>query len=241
MAKKLRLGTSWLTAGDVRSLREKAQNNRDQLSSMIDAANAKVNIRHETLKSNLQDVPAPSRDVAVARGLAAFRGEIKDQTADARTAHVRSAAAMRATAIAAKPHYRSPAQMLARYTLGSEKRSRIMQQIENSGPAELLSLAELAAATGDKELGAALASRVFPMSPDKRPFDVNELADAIMGEEWREISKALDEVESMAVDIARRDRDFETGRADGTNLIEQALRQQQAEALYAEDGDDDEA
>lgn len=240
MAKKLRLGTSWLTAGDVRSLRDRAQNNRDQLSSMIDAAGAKVNIRHETLKSNLKGVPAPSRDIAIARGLAAFRGDIKEQTAGARAAHVRSAADMRATAIAAKPHYRSPAQMLARYTLGSEKRSRIMQQIESSGPAELLSLAELAAATGDKELGAALASRVFALAPEKRPFDVNELANAIVGEEWREISKALDEVETIAVDIARLDRDFETGRVDGTSLIEQALRQQQAEALYAEDGDDDE-
>ncbi|EQB00237.1 hypothetical protein L288_18540 [Sphingobium quisquiliarum P25] len=217
------------------------QGNRDQLNSLIDATQAKVEIRRESLWNNLKDVPAPSRDVAIAQGLAAFRGDIKKQTADARTAHVRSAAEMRATAIAAKPHYRSPAQMLARYTLGSEKRSRIMQQIENSGPAELLSLAELAAATGDKDLGAALASRVFSLAPEKRPFDVNELANAIVGEEWREISKALDEVETMAVDIARRDRDFETGRADGTNMIEQTLRQQQAEALYAEEGDDDEA
>lgn len=203
MAKKLRLGTSWLTVGDVRSLRDRAQANRDQLNKLIDATQAKVEIRHETLRSNLKDVPTPSRDVAIARGLAAFRGDIKEQTADARTAHVRSAAEMRATAIAAKPHYRSPAQMLARYTLGSEKRSRIMQQIENSGPAELLSLAELAAATGDKDLGAALASRVFSLAPEKRSFDVNELANAIVGEEWREISKALDEVETMAVDMTR--------------------------------------
>lgn len=241
MAKKLRLGTSWLTAGDVRTLRERAQNNRKQLGSLIDAATAKVELRRATLNDHLKDLPAAARDAAMTRSLAAFRGDLKQQTADARTTHVRSAAELRATALAAKPHYRSPAQMLARYTIGSEKRSRIMQQIEHSGPAEILSLAELAAATGDKDLGAALAARVFSMVPEKRPFDVNELADALVGDEWREISKALDEVETMAIDMVRLDRDFETGRTDGTNMIEQALRQQQAEALYAEDADDDEA
>lgn len=241
MAKKLRLGTSWLTVSDVRSLRDKAKNNRGQLQSLVNATQAKINIRHETLSSNLKDVPAASRDVAIARGLSGYRGEMKEQTAEARTGHVRSAAEMRATAASVKPHYRSPVQMLARYTLGSERRSRIMHQLEHSGHAELTSLAELAAATGDKDLGAALASRVFSMPPEKRPFDVNELADAIVGEEWREVNEALDEIDAAAVDMVRLDREFETGRIDGTGMIEQALRQRQAEALYAEDDEDAEA
>lgn len=241
MAKKIRLGTSWLTAGDVLSLHGKAQNNRDQLTSLIGATQAKVDIRLASLNDNLKDVPAGARDVAIARGVAGFRGNLKEQTVDARTGHIRSAAEMRATAASVKPHYKSSAQMLARYTLGSEKRSRIMQQLEYSGPAELLSLAELAAATSDKDLGAALASKVFSLPPDKRPFDVNDLADALVGDEWRQINKALDEIDYFAVDMARLDRDFETGRSDGANMIEQALRQQQAEALYAEDDDDGEA
>jgi hypothetical protein len=220
-------------------LASKAKSNKDQLQSLINAMQAKIDIKHETLKSNLRDVPAASRDVAIASSLGGYRGEMKEQTADARTAHIRSAAEMRATAASVKPHYKSAAQMLARYTLGSEMRSRIMQQLEYSGPAELTSLAELAAATGDKDLGAALASKVFALAPEKRPFDVNELADALVGDEWREINKALDEIDRTAIDMLHLDREFETGRIDGTNLIEQALRQRQAEALYAEDDDDE--
>src|SRR3546814_2422767 len=76
--------------------------------------------------------------------------------------------------------------MLARYTLGSERRSRIIQQIAASGPAELSSLAELAAATSDRELGAALCSRLSEIDPAKRPFAAVELADALVGEERSE-------------------------------------------------------
>src|SRR3546814_20869609 len=85
--------------------------------------------------------------------------------------------------------------MLARYTLGSERRSRIIQQIAASGPAELSSLAELAAATSDRELGAALCSRLSEIDPAKRPFAAVELADALVGEEFREIGQAIKEMD----------------------------------------------
>ena len=82
-------------------------------------------------------------------------------------------------------HYRSPAQMLARQTLGSERRSRMQQQIANSGPAELASLAELAAATDDAEMAAALCSRIYDVEPSKRSFDAAALADKLVGDEFR--------------------------------------------------------
>lgn len=47
---------------------------------------------------------------------------------------------------AASVHYKSAMQMLMRESLGSERRGRLMQQIEQSGPVELTSLAEFAAA-----------------------------------------------------------------------------------------------
>jgi hypothetical protein len=240
MAKKMRLGTSWMAVNDVRSLLDRSRQNGEQMRTLLELVNSKVGIRSATLKSSLKSVPSASRDIAIASGVSSYRGDLKAETANARTGHVRSAAEMRETALAVKPHYKSPAQLLARHTLGSERRSRIMQQIDSSGHAELLSFAELAVATGDKDLGAALGSRVFAMAPDDRPFDVNELASALVGEEWQEVNKALDEVEGAAIDALRLDRDFETGRLDGTDMIEKALRQRQAEELYGEDSDDGE-
>src|SRR3546814_15175632 len=86
--------------------------------------------------------------------------ELRRGSDDTRCADVKEAGRLREMARAWASHYRSSVQMLARYTLGSERRSRIIQHIAASGPAELSSLAELAAATSDRELGAALCSRL---------------------------------------------------------------------------------
>ena len=131
-------------------------------------------------------------------------------------------------------HYRSPAQMLARQTLGSERRSRMQQQIANSGPAELASLAELAAATDDAEMAAALCSRIYDVEPSKRSFDAAALADKLVGDEFREVTQSLAEVERLKVEALGDDSTFERGRPSGQNKIKAALMKRDEERIGAE-------
>ncbi|WP_395665987.1 hypothetical protein [Methylocella sp.] len=74
-------------------------------------------------------------------------GELKRASADERVKFVREIGRLREKVQAVREHYGSTAQLLARKGLGSERRSRLQQQVEKSGPAELASLAAFAAAT----------------------------------------------------------------------------------------------
>ena len=80
----------------------------------------------------------------VTKALAGHRNELARQSKDARLALTRELSALADRIKSAEAHYRSPMQMLMRDTLGDERRSRIQSQIEQSGPVELASLAELA-------------------------------------------------------------------------------------------------
>lgn len=234
-----KMGNSWKSPNDLREMLSRARTNKEQYQRLIDGANAKISIREATLMANLKDLDKVTRDKAVGRGLIAFKAELKAQTEEARTQHIRTAGGMRETAISIRRHYNSPTQMLSRHNLGSEKRSRLLEQLAHAGHAELLSLAELAAATGDRDLGAALASRVYSLPADKRPFDVHELSEVLIGEEFNEMAGALEEIESLAVDLVRIERAFETGRMDGVAELEAAFRKKRAEELYGSDDDDD--
>jgi len=118
----------------------------------------------------LAEIPSPQRAVIVNRALSTFRGQLKRESVETRTAHVREAGVIANVAARAKQHFQSPVQILMREGLGSERRSRLLQQIEYSGSTELAGLAALAASTGDKEMGAALISRVNRLDPGDRPF-----------------------------------------------------------------------
>ena len=84
---------------------------------------------------SLADLPQQQRIPTVNSALAGFRNELKRDSAERRLIHVREAGKHMAAVLAVKPHYTSPIQMLMRGTLGSERRSRLMQQIAGSGPA----------------------------------------------------------------------------------------------------------
>src|SRR3546814_4314735 len=102
-----------------------------------------------------------------------------------------------------------------------------------SGPAELSSLAELAAATIDRELGAALCSRLSEIDPAKRPFAAVELADALVGEEFREIGQAIKEMDRLALEALADETAIETGKTGD-------FHRRFATALMSQDASEDE-
>jgi len=224
MAKpKATLGTRWMSETDIIAVLSKARSNRQAQESLLGSLQEKIERRRQAVDRSLIDIPASQRTPVITKALSGFRNELKRESADTRLAYVREAGRHAEQMKSVQSHYRSPVQMLARHTLGSERRSRIIEQIASSGPAELASLAELAAATKDLELGAALCSRVVDLPRAERPFSTAELADALVGEKHRTVSQALMEIDRLAVEAVHNDTGFETGNHNAQRALSIAL------------------
>ncbi|MXP09615.1 hypothetical protein [Pseudoblastomonas halimionae] len=239
---KANLGAAWMTDNDIRAALAKIHHNRNQHDNMVRKAHSDLTRRRQQLESSLDGINKRDRDSMVTKALAGHRNELARQSKDARLALTRELSALADRIKSAEAHYRSPMQMLMRDTLGDERRSRIQSQIEHSGPVELASLAELAAATRDKELAAALCGRVHGMKRDERPFNAGELADVMFGEQHRELSQALVEAERRVLEALQADQDFETGKGSPHRALQIAmLKKREAEiGAYGDPAPDDE-
>jgi hypothetical protein len=226
----------WLSVTDIRDSLSRAREFGAQHARQIADLNGRVAKRREELDATLSDLPPSQRMQIVGRALGGLRADLKRTSLDHRTARLRDLDALRRRVDDAKTHYNSSIQMLMRDNLGSERRSRLIQQLEHSGSVELASLAALAASSKDRELGAVLVSRVNRMPHGERPFSAQELADLIVGDEFRAVQAAVMEVEDIAGRAMLEDRAFETGRAVGESTIGLALRgRERAELGVADD------
>lgn len=241
-----KLGAAWMTDNDIRITLTKIHHNRNQHDNLVRKANGDIERRRQQLESSLDGLDARDRSSMVKKALVGHRAELARQSKDARLALTRELAELSERVRSTAVHYRSPMQILMRDTLGSERRGRIQQQIENSGPVEMASLAELAAATRDKELAAALCGRVHGLKRDDRPFNAGELADVMFGEQHRELSQALVEAERRVLEALQADQEFETGKGNSQRSLQIAmLKKREAEiGAYGQpepdDGDEDE-
>ena len=240
MAKpKATLGSRWLSETDITAVLSKARSNRQAHERLLGSLNSKIEHRRQDVGRSLSDIPTSQRTPIINKAISGYRNELKRESADTRIAYVREAGRHAEQVRSVGSHYRSPVQMLARQTLGSERRSRIIQQIASSGPAELASLAELAAATKDLELGAALCSRLADVPRDKRPFSSAELADAMLGEKHRTVAQALMEIERLAIEAVHDDAAFETGNPNSHRAVSLAMMRRAEEKVGGELPDED--
>lgn len=229
--KKAALGSRWASATDVGESLRLARTNRQAQRRLLDELEGKVELRQAEIRRSLSDLPSSQQAALANRAASGFKGELRKLSADPRLHHVRRAAEYADYAASVKAHYRSPGQMLARASLGSERRSRILQQIAGSGPAELASLAELAAATKDLELAAALCSRVYDLPPERRSFSPQDLADVLVGDEYRAVNRSLLEIERLREEALNDDGAFETGRANEQRAVSIALLKKAEDAI----------
>lgn len=231
------LGAQWLSPTDIRSTITRIHAGRTAHSNLIRNLSCRVDRHGEQVARSLRTLDAKDRPSVVAKSISGFRGELVRESADQRIAHTRELAGLAGKLTAASVHYRSPVQMLMRETLGSERRSRIMQQTAASGPVELASLAEFAAATNDKELAAALCSRIADLPRIDRPFSAAELADVLIGDLYREMSQALVEAERRVLEALNEDAEFETGKSNPQRTLQIAmLRKREREiGAYTDD------
>jgi hypothetical protein len=234
------LGTTWMTPDDIRITLAKIANNRNRHDAIVRHANGNLRTRREQLENSLNGLEARDRNSMITKALNGHRHELVRNSKDDRLALTRELAEMAERVRKAEALYRSPMQLLMRETLGSERRSRLQQQIAESGPVELAGLAELAAATKDKELAAALCGRVHGMKRDERPFNSGELAEILFGELHRELSQALVEADRRVLEALNADQEFETGKSNPQRTLEIAMLKKREREIGAYGYEDDE-
>lgn len=228
----------WRSVTDLKASLTRARELHSEAAKRLAEMNVRVAKRREELRADLHDLTPSEQSIILGRARGGLRAELKRASLDARTARLRELDALRREAEDAAAHYSSPMQMLMRDSLGSERRSRLIQQLEHSGKVELASLAALAASGKDRELGAVLASQVGRMAHGERPFSPHELADLLVGEDYRAVQAAVMEVGELAQRALLDDREFETGRpADRVGV---ALRAHERAALDAPEIPDEE-
>lgn len=239
-APQARLGAKWLSPTDIRSAITSVAANRIAHSNLLRSLAHKIDQHGDGVSRSLRGLDPKDRPSVVAKAVSGIRSELVRESADQRRAHTRELADHVERIKSAAGHYRSPVQMLMRDTLGSERRSRMMQQIAASGPVELASLAEFAAATKDKELAAALCSRVAELPRADRPFSAAGLADVLFGELHRELSQAMVEAERRVLEALNEDLEFETGRANAHRSLQIAMLKKREREIgaYGFDVDD---
>jgi len=181
--KKVALANRWMSVTDVVDRLRRAREYREQQSTLLNSLEGRAKQRRDEVERTLADLSPSQRASIVMRTVSGHRAELKRASLDGRVAYIRSISKLQDEVMSAKAHYQSPVQMLAREGLGSERRSRLIHQIEKSGSVELASLAALAASTGDKELGAALLTRNSGTPINERAFSSQEVADALVGED----------------------------------------------------------
>lgn len=239
---RAKIGAQWMSPNDIRSALTRIQSASNRHAHLIGNLRGRLERRGQEVERSLSSLDQRDRTSVLNKSRNGYRAELVRESADVRKAQTRELAAIAAGVRSAATHYRSPMQMLMRSTLGSERRSRIMQQIANSGPVELASLAEYAAAQRDEELAAALCSRVAEMPRADRPFSAAELADVIHGDLHRELSQALVEVERRVLEGLQIDTEFETGKPNAQRTLEIAIlkkREREIGAYGFEDEDEE--
>lgn len=237
-----KIGTTWMTDNDIRNSLAKIATNRKQHDNIVRQASAKLDSRRRELENSLHGLDARDRNSMINKAVIGRRNELVQESKDSRIALTRELAKLAEQVKSASSFYRSSVQMLMRDTLGSERRTQIQHQIANSGAVELASLAELAAATRDKDLAAALCGRIHGMKRDDRPFNAGELADVMFGEQQRELSQALVEAKRRVLEALQADQEFETGKGNNQRAIEIALlkKREQEIGAYGVSPEDDE-
>lgn len=217
----------WLSAEQVRETVQKARRAKSELVALIEGIEAKVAKRRDELNRSLSDLGTKARLAAIETAAASLKISLKNDTNAKRVELLRAIARLNESAKAAIPLYDNPVTMLMRATVASERRLTIAANIEASGRTELGMFAGLAVASKDLDMAAAVVSRLHGIKPmTARPASPRAVADAILGEEQRELFGALLEVDAIMTEAALANRLMESGRsgASGIATVEAALK-----------------
>lgn len=217
--------TSALNTAEVISLAEVAAKRAEKFGQMIDTLDAGIAARAADAAGAMARAgfPPDQQRAGAEKATATARAEITRNSEETRWAALRELNAAADSIAATAPLWASPVTVLARHGLGTPERSHYQQQLAGAGPVELTNMAQFAATTGNKVLGAALVSIIDRMPAKARPFSAADLADRLVGEETRAMQAAIATIRTAAQRALVRNREWERGRASPLDKIKLAL------------------
>ncbi len=214
-----------LTTAEVVSLAEVAARRAEKFGRLIDTLESGVTSRATEAADTLARAGFTPQDqqAAADKAAAIARREVVANSSDARWSQLKELNAAADSLAATAQLWASPVAVLSRAGLGTPERSAYMQQLDGSGIVELRNTALLAAATGNKTLGAALVAIIDRMPARSRPFSAADLADRLVGEETRSVQAAIAAVRQSAQRAINRNREWEAGKVRPLDRVKLAL------------------
>jgi hypothetical protein len=117
----------------------------------------------------------------------------------------------------------SPTMMLGRVALGDPRKGQLIDQLTGAGQFEVETAARLAVMQGDIVLAAAVLVVVDRKSRDRRPFAISDLAERVMGPQFKDADRKLKAVQLAYRDAVAADLEFNRGGPNPTARISSYL------------------
>ena len=216
---------SLLDTGQLADFAAAAQRRGEKLTKMLDELEKGIAARAEKVRRALADTdfPADQVDAAATREAKKARAELHANSEDARWEIVRELHAAAEAVAVTDTLFQTPAQVLSRVGLDDPRRANLYTTLKDAGDAELGSLAIWAAARGDRVLGAVVAGINNERPRARRRFSSNDLAERLVGQEFRAVRTAIDNIRTVAQAALNANREFATGRARPVERLRLAL------------------
>ena len=204
-----------------------------RLQADIDARKAEIASRWKSAGIDAADKArfAQSETVAAVR-------QIKDNSVKELDKLLKDAGAPHAQLVSQRDFYSSPAKVLSRAALGDPKRTEYINQLAYAGPAELGHMAQVAVATQNVPLAAAVLSLLDRMPSKDRPFGPVELASAMKLDDYLKVQEYIKLGDARLQGILVAIRTWNQGKANPLNTVQLALREQQIDHDLIGGGDE---
>lgn len=208
-------------ASSLDSLHTRVLTALQRLQSDIDARKAEIANRWKSAGIGMADMAR----FAEHETLASVR-QIKANAEAELDGYLKAAGAPHAQLIAQRDFYSSPVKVLSRAALGTPQCTEYLQQLAYAGPAELAHMAQVAVATQNVPLAAAVLSLLDRMPSKDRPFGPADLAHAMKLEDYLKVQEYIKLGDARLQGILVSIRTWKQGRSNPINTVQLALREQ---------------
>lgn len=207
-------------ASNLDAIYSRALKTIQRLQSDIDARKAEIASRWKSAGIDAADKARISQSETVA----AVR-QIKDNSTKELDKLLKDAGAPHAQLVSQRDFYSSPAKVLSRAALGDPKRTEYINQLAYAGPAELGHMAQVAVATQNIALAAAVLSLLDRMPSKDRPFGPIELASAMKLDDYLKVQEYIKLGDARLQGILVAIRTWNQGKSNPLNTVQLALRE----------------
>lgn len=208
-------------ASNLDAIYSRALKTIQRLQSDIDARKAEIASRWKSAGIDAADKARISQSETAA----AVR-QIKDNSTKELDKLLKDAGAPHAQLVSQRDFYSSPAKVLSRAALGDPKRTEYINQLAYAGPAELGHMAQVAVATQNVALAAAVLSLLDRMPSKDRPFGPVELASAMKLDDYLKVQEYIKLGDARLQGILVAIRTWNQGKSNPLNTVQLALREQ---------------